>query len=239
MRVEVGTSWVVPGVKNPGMVRYSAFSRSCSHGSQSLDPALWRAGRDFSRAPSPIWRWNAKDAYRNTTRAFTMPPLIIFDIWRASPGFCDRALRRSFYSSSIYGLYRPHASTQVDGQILCLRLHHQQLRRLWIRCIFDKALIARRRICRQSCLAGFQSPSVSHLARERQHDLPGERRTARARPTNGRHESPRTTKLYDRTKDEITLELGGADPAVTFDPKLRCRGERNARLRSEPLYFRR
>jgi hypothetical protein len=109
--------------------------------------------------------------------------------------------------------------------------------RYWIRCIFDKALIARRRICRQSCLAGFQSPSVPHLARDWHHDLPGERRTARARPTNGRHESPRTTKLYDRTKDEITLELGGADPAVTFDPKLRCRGERNAHLRSEPLYF--
>jgi hypothetical protein len=35
--------------------------------------------------------------------------------------------------------------------------------------------------------------------------LPEERRTARARPADGGHESPRTTKPYDRTKDEITL----------------------------------
>ena len=35
------------------------------------------------------------------------------------------------------------------------------------------------------------------------------------------HESPRTTKLYDRTKDEITLKRGGANTAVTFVPKLR------------------
>jgi integrase len=31
------------------------------------------------------------------------------------------------------------------------------------------------------------------------------------------HESPRTTKLYDRTKDEITLSEVGAHPAVMFD----------------------
>jgi hypothetical protein len=39
------------------------------------------------------------------------------------------------------------------------------------------------------------------------------------------HESPRTTKLYDRTKDEITLsEVERIRPAVTLDPKRRGRG---------------
>jgi hypothetical protein len=31
------------------------------------------------------------------------------------------------------------------------------------------------------------------------------------------HESPRTTKLYDRTKDEITLSEMERIPTVTFD----------------------
>src|SRR6266404_2645316 len=35
------------------------------------------------------------------------------------------------------------------------------------------------------------------------------------------HESPRTTKLYDRTKDEITLSEVERIPLWTFDPKLR------------------
>ncbi len=35
------------------------------------------------------------------------------------------------------------------------------------------------------------------------------------------HESPRTTKLYDRTKDEITLSEVERTPLWTFDPKLR------------------
>jgi hypothetical protein len=39
-----------------------------------------------------------------------------------------------------------------------------------------------------------------------------------------RGESPRTTKLYDRTKDETTLSAVEANPAVTIDPKLRWRG---------------
>jgi hypothetical protein len=43
------------------------------------------------------------------------------------------------------------------------------------------------------------------LAGDRHHDLPGERRTARHAQQMAGHESPRTTKLYDRTKDEITL----------------------------------
>jgi len=57
----------------------------------------------------------------------------------------------------------------------------------------------------KSC--GFSHPRwMSHLAGDRHHDLPGERRTARARPADGRPRiSARTTKLYDRTKDEITL----------------------------------
>ena len=33
------------------------------------------------------------------------------------------------------------------------------------------------------------------------------------------HESPRTTKLYDRTKDEVTCARGGANPTVTSDSK--------------------
>jgi hypothetical protein len=53
---------------------------------------------------------------------------------------------------------------------------------------------------------GFPHPHrVLHLACDRHHNLPGKRRTARARPADGGHEFPRTTKLYDRTKDEITL----------------------------------
>jgi hypothetical protein len=46
---------------------------------------------------------------------------------------------------------------------------------------------------------------MSYLAGNRHHDLPGERRTAQQPKQMAGHESPRTTKLYDRTKDEITL----------------------------------
>ena len=38
------------------------------------------------------------------------------------------------------------------------------------------------------------------------HGLSGERRHTRKRPAMAAHESPRTTKLYDRTGDEITLD---------------------------------
>ena len=46
---------------------------------------------------------------------------------------------------------------------------------------------------------------MSHLTGNRHHDLPGERRTLEHAQQMAGHESPRTTKLYDRTKDEITL----------------------------------
>jgi hypothetical protein len=53
--------------------------------------------------------------------------------------------------------------------------------------------------------AGFLTPRwMPHLAGNRHHHLPAERRTAGARQQMAGHESPRTTKLYDRTKDELT-----------------------------------
>jgi hypothetical protein len=46
---------------------------------------------------------------------------------------------------------------------------------------------------------------MPHLAGNPHHHLPGENgRLEHAQQMAG-HESPRTTKLYDRTKDEITL----------------------------------
>jgi hypothetical protein len=51
------------------------------------------------------------------------------------------------------------------------------------------------------------------------------------------HESPRTTKLYDRTKDEITLSE--VERIRLRRSILSCvAGLRNARLRSKPLRFR-
>ncbi len=43
------------------------------------------------------------------------------------------------------------------------------------------------------------------------------------------HESPRTTKLYDRTKDEITLSEVERIPVVTFDSYAVLARPRNAR----------
>jgi hypothetical protein len=37
-------------------------------------------------------------------------------------------------------------------------------------------------------------------------DVGGERRAARGSPDDANHESPRTTKLYNRTRDLITLD---------------------------------
>ena len=54
--------------------------------------------------------------------------------------------------------------------------------------------------------AGFLTPvGCSHLARDRCYGLPGEWRSARDAQQMAAHESPQTTKLYDRTKDEITI----------------------------------
>ena len=64
---------------------------------------------------------------------------------------------------------------------------------------------------------------MSYLAGNRHHDLPGERRTAQQPKQMAGHESPRTTKLYDRTKERDYTERGGANPALTVDPKLHCR----------------
>jgi hypothetical protein len=50
-------------------------------------------------------------------------------------------------------------------------------------------------------------PNPFKTPRCRHNDLPGERRTARARPQMAGHESPRTTKLYDRTKDGCSSML--------------------------------
>jgi hypothetical protein len=78
--------------------------------------------------------------------------------------------------------------------------------------------------------AGFLTPVGCHTWRATGITiLPGKRRAARARQQMAGHESPRTTKLYDRTKDEITLSRGGANPVVMFDPK--AAQPRNARRR--------
>src|SRR5260370_10813885 len=60
---------------------------------------------------------------------------------------------------------------------------------------------------------------MAHLAGNRHHDLPGKRRTARARSADGRtrisahHETLRSDKGRDY------IERGGANPAVTFDSR--------------------
>ena len=46
---------------------------------------------------------------------------------------------------------------------------------------------------------------MSHLVGNLHHHLSGERWTAQHAQQMAGDESPRTTKLYDRTKDEITL----------------------------------
>jgi hypothetical protein len=53
--------------------------------------------------------------------------------------------------------------------------------------------------------SGALGTVVVAAARNRCDGLPGERWPARACPQMAAHESPRTTKLYDRTKDEITI----------------------------------
>ena len=65
-------------------------------------------------------------------------------------------------------------------------------------------------------LADDQTPSPGHrparrhlqphLPGHRHHRLPEERRHHRARPADRQPRSPKTTKLYDRTSDQITLD---------------------------------
>ena len=47
---------------------------------------------------------------------------------------------------------------------------------------------------------------LPYVPRHRHHRLSRKRRHARKRAAMAAHESPRTTKLYDRTGDEITLD---------------------------------
>src|ERR1700730_10446568 len=46
----------------------------------------------------------------------------------------------------------------------------------------------------------------SHLPRDRHHGLPCQWRRARTRAGDAAHESPRTTKLYDRTEERLTQD---------------------------------
>jgi hypothetical protein len=50
------------------------------------------------------------------------------------------------------------------------------------------------------------------------------------------HESPQTTKLYDRTKDEITLSEVGAHPVVKFVSKRHCETA-NARFDAASIFY--
>ena len=47
---------------------------------------------------------------------------------------------------------------------------------------------------------------LPQLPGHRDHLLPGGQGHAGKGPADGRHASPRTTKLYDRTNDQITLD---------------------------------
>ena len=83
---------------------------------------------------------------------------------------------------------------------------------------------------------GFLTPGrMSHLASNQHDDLAGERWTLEHAQQMAGHESPRTTKLYDRTKDEITLSEWSASGCDVSIPMLRFSRPRNTRLRSEPL----
>ena len=76
---------------------------------------------------------------------------------------------------------------------------------------------------------------MPHLAGNRHHHLPGEHgRLEHAQQMAG-HESPRTTKLYDRTKDEITLSEVGAHPVVKFVSDRHCEAA-NARFDAASNY---
>jgi len=58
------------------------------------------------------------------------------------------------------------------------------------------------------CASGWRATGITIY-------LANDGRLEHAQQMDG-HESPRTTKLYDRTKDEITLSEVGANPAVNL-----------------------
>ena len=66
-------------------------------------------------------------------------------------------------------------------------------------------LIASPRRRRESILYATASLLGCHVFRDRQHHVPRCRRLENAQAMAA-HESPRTTTLYDRTGDEITLD---------------------------------
>src|SRR5580704_16342422 len=59
---------------------------------------------------------------------------------------------------------------------------------------------------------------MSHLAGNWHHDLPGERRTARARPADGRTRVSANNQTLRPHKGRDYTQRGGTNPAVTFDP---------------------
>jgi hypothetical protein len=67
-------------------------------------------------------------------------------------------------------------------------------------------------------VGGFSHPRwMSHLAGDRHHDLPGERRTARARPADGRTRVSPNNEAVRPDKGRNYTERGGAHSTVTFD----------------------
>jgi hypothetical protein len=58
---------------------------------------------------------------------------------------------------------------------------------------------------------------MSHLAGNRHHNLPGERRAARVRPTDGGTRVPANNHTLRSDKGRDYTERGGAHPVVTFD----------------------
>jgi hypothetical protein len=56
------------------------------------------------------------------------------------------------------------------------------------------------------CDRHHRTDRVPYAWRNRDHRLPRQRRRTGACAGNGRHQSPRTTKLYDRTKERLTQD---------------------------------
>ena len=79
------------------------------------------------------------------------------------------------------------------------------------------AAVAWAAIRKRAKAAGFLTPVGCHTWRATGITiyLENDGRLEHAQQMAG-HESPRTTKLYDRTKDENYSERGGANPVVTL-----------------------
>jgi len=65
---------------------------------------------------------------------------------------------------------------------------------------------ARRMIRRRAAAAGIMAPIGCHTSGDQDHRLSRQRRRTRHAQEMAAHESPRTTKLYDRPKERLTRD---------------------------------